>query len=149
MSGSPLGTYCPALSHCQVAVPRKRLGLCNMVSDTLVDTRQSKYCDLPKVTSEVVRDWYREPMMIGSWARHLKHATVCSGLNGRNHEHIVTILWYKVIMVKKWTMCNGCGCNISLVHCPDEIRHNSAGIPAVPFKEPLPAYSPSVLSVST
>jgi hypothetical protein len=31
----------------------------------------------------------------------------------------------------------------SLVQCPDEIWHNSAGIPAVPFKEPLPAYSPS------
>jgi hypothetical protein len=32
----------------------------------------------------------------------------------------------------------------SLVQCPDgvEIWHNSAGIPAVPFKEPLPAYSP-------
>jgi hypothetical protein len=30
----------------------------------------------------------------------------------------------------------------SLVQCPDEIGHNSAGIPAVPFKEPLPAYSP-------
>jgi hypothetical protein len=29
----------------------------------------------------------------------------------------------------------------SLVQCPDEIWHNSAGIPAVPFKEPLPAYS--------
>jgi hypothetical protein len=29
----------------------------------------------------------------------------------------------------------------SLVQCPDEIRHNSAGIPAVPFKEPLPAYA--------
>jgi hypothetical protein len=30
-----------------------------------------------------------------------------------------------------------------LIHYPDEIRHNSAGIPAVPFKEPLPAYSPN------
>jgi hypothetical protein len=39
--------------------------------------------------------------------------------------------------------------SVSLIHCPDEIRHNSAGIPAVPFKEPLPAYSSSVLSVST
>jgi hypothetical protein len=31
----------------------------------------------------------------------------------------------------------------SLVQCPDEIRHNSVGVPAVPFKEPLPAYAPS------
>jgi hypothetical protein len=31
--------------------------------------------------------------------------------------------------------------SVSLIHCPDEIRHNSAGIPAVPFKEPLLAYS--------
>jgi hypothetical protein len=31
----------------------------------------------------------------------------------------------------------------SLIQCPDEIWHNSTGIPAVPFKEPLPAYSPS------
>jgi hypothetical protein len=25
-----------------------------------------------------------------------------------------------------------------------EIRHNSVGIPAIPFKEPLPAYAPSI-----
>jgi hypothetical protein len=30
----------------------------------------------------------------------------------------------------------------SLVQCPDEIWHNLASILAVPFKEPLPAYSP-------
>jgi hypothetical protein len=35
----------------------------------------------------------------------------------------------------------------SLVQCPDEIRHNSAGIPAVPFNEPHPAYSPEHATV--
>jgi hypothetical protein len=35
----------------------------------------------------------------------------------------------------------------SLVQCPDEIWHNSAAIPAVPFKEPLPAYSPRAHNV--
>jgi hypothetical protein len=42
--------------------------------------------------------------------------------------------------------------SVSLIHCPDEsdtIQRVLFSIPAVPFKEPLPAYSLSVLSVST
>jgi hypothetical protein len=54
----------------------------------------------------------------------------CTGLYGRQWTH-GGAFWH-----------SGQFYSVSLINCPDEIRHNSAGIPAVPFKEPLPAYSP-------